>query len=162
MKSFRLFNVAQCDGLPEQVSGMAGETDSEFEPSEEADRILIASGAQIDHVEGDRAFYNPVADRIQLPLPSQFDEAIGYYGTALHELVHWTGHRDRLDRDGIARWKGPKSPEYAAEELVGELGAAFLCAHSGIPGELRHEGYIEHWLSALKGDKKCLFRASSA
>ncbi|MDI5932205.1 ArdC family protein [Halomonas kalidii] len=162
MKGLRLFNVAQCEGVPESISGMAGEVAPEFEPSEEADRILNASDAQIDHVEGDRAFYNPVADRIQLPLQSQFDEAIGYYGTALHELVHWTGHRDRLDRDGIARWSGFGSPEYAKEELIAELGAAFLCAHAGIPGELRHEGYIENWLEALKGDKRYLFQASSA
>ncbi len=162
MKSFRLFNVAQCEGLAESISGMRGYVAPKFDPSEEAERILSARGAQIDHVEGDRAFYNPIADRIQLPLQSQFDEAIGYYGTALHELVHWTGYRDRLDRDGITRWSGYGSSEYAKEELIAELGAAFLCAHAGIPGELRHEGYIENWLEALKGDKRFLFQASSA
>ena len=162
MKGFHLFNVAQCEELPGSVSGIPYDDFPDIEPSEEAERVLSASGARIDHVEGDKAFYSPVADRIQLPLKSQFDEAIGYYGTALHELVHWTGHRDRLNRDGIASWNGFGSPEYAKEELIAELGAAVLCAHFGIPGQLRHEGYIEHWLGALKGDKRFLFQASSA
>src|SRR5690606_18646464 len=109
---------------------------------------------------GDQAFYSPVRDLIQLPNKAQFASEAGYYATALHELTHWTGHPSRLQRDAVTTPTTFGSESYAFEELIAEMGAAFLCAHAGIEGELRHEGYIDAWLAALKADKKAIFRAS--
>lgn len=106
------------------------------------------------------AFYHPIRDFIQLPTKAQFHDEGGYYATALHELTHWSGHYSRLRREGITSPSPFGSPGYAFEELVAEMGAAFLCAHAGIQGELRHEGYLDSWLSLLKADKRAIFRAS--
>ena len=91
---------------------------------------------------------------------AQFHDEGGYYATALHELTHWTGHHARLQREGVTSACPFGSPGYAFEELIAEMGAAFLCAYAGIQGELRHEGYIDSWLSLLKADKRAIFRAS--
>ncbi|HAV9324102.1 TPA: DNA primase, partial [Escherichia coli] len=107
----------------------------------------------------DRAFYRPDTDRIVMPLSSQFDSVADYWTTLLHELVHSTGHEKRLRRAGISSFAGRKSPEYAFEELIAEMGSAFLCAHLGIAGDVQHESYIDGWLNVLKSDKKALFRA---
>ncbi len=81
-----------------------------------------------------------------------------YYATALHELCHWSGAKHRLNRDLSGRFK---SISYAAEELVAEFGAAFLCAHLGIEGQLRHADYIDNWLQLLKSDDRAIFTAAS-
>ena len=83
-----------------------------------------------------------------------------YYATALHELTHWSGHHARLNREGITGGHAFGSAAYAFEELVAEMGAAFLCAFTGTQGELRHEEYLASWLKILKEDKRTIFRAS--
>lgn len=93
-----------------------------------------------------------------MPPSRKFDSVSGYYATFFHELVHWTGSRSRLNRDLSKRF-GDQA--YSMEELVAELGAAFLCAEFGIPGEVRHAGYIDGWLSVLKDDKKAIFKAAA-
>ena len=93
-----------------------------------------------------------------LPAAESFESEEHYHATKLHELVHWSGHKTRLDRDLNNRF-GTKA--YAAEELVAELGAAFLCAHLGVEGQLRHAGYIDSWLSLLKEDDRAIFTAAS-
>ncbi len=161
LKTNFLFNIEQTEGLE-----AFNETLLETEPSDPfhantfAENLLLSSGARIVHRPADEAFYHPIKDLIQLPTKAQFHDEGGYYATALHELSHWSGHASRLQREGVVSPSPFGKPGYAFEELVAEMGAAFLCAHCGIQGELRHEGYIESWLSLLKADKRAIFRAS--
>ena len=150
VRSFTVFNVAQIDGLP-----LTKEKPVVWEPDALADQFL--SLADVQH-GGGRAFYAPTPDIVQLPHKASFDDAAGYYSTALHELVHWTGHTDRLNR----LEKTPHgSPDYAREELTAEMGCAFLSATVGIKGNLQHPEYLGNWLKVLKGDNRAIFRAAS-
>jgi len=157
LRSFTVFNAAQVDGLPEALTAVPAPTGG-WSPVDAAEAVLEASGAVIRH-GGDRAFYRPADDIIQLPLASQFPQADAYYGTALHELTHWTGAPDRCHRPLLGR---QHIEAYAYEELIAEMGSAFLCSNVGIAGELQHASYIEHWLTALKSDKRLIFSAASA
>lgn len=155
-----LFNIEQTEGVeasPEEIAA-PGEA---FSPHAEAERLMRRSGASIIHRSEDKAFYSPAQDYIQLPCMRQFSSAGGYYATALHELTHWSGHAQRLNREGIVLPTPFGSPEYAFEELIAEIGAAYLCALTGIQGELRHEGYIDSWLKVLQSNKQAIFRASA-
>lgn len=127
---------------------------------ESADNVLFASGAMIHH-QGSRAYYHRDQDAIYLPVKGDFHTASGYYSTALHELTHWTGHESRLNRQFGKRF-GDEA--YAAEELVAELGAAFLCAQIGIESETRedHAKYVRNWLKVLRDDKTAIITAASA
>jgi antirestriction protein ArdC len=104
------------------------------------------------------AYYRPSDDYISLPRFEAFRSAAHFYGVAFHELGHWTGHKSRLDRDLRHRF-GERA--YAAEELVAELCAAFLCAEFSIDGDLRHAGYIASWIGLLKADNRAFFTACS-
>jgi antirestriction protein ArdC len=108
---------------------------------------------------GGQACFIPSKDEIHLPAKTEFKSAADYHATALHELTHWTGHKSRLDRTFGARF-GDNA--YAFEELVAELGAAFLCSDCGINGKLQHDSYIASWIKVLKADKRAIFTASSA
>lgn len=157
-KPFWLFNIAQIDGLPESMTVPAAVTEKEFSPIEEAEKLIAASGAIINH-GGDKAFYSPSADQIRLPLREQFTSPEFYYATALHELTHWTGHKSRLDRQFSKRFG---DDAYAFEELVAELGAAFVAGHIGFV-EMTiedHANYVQAWLTVLKNDKTAIFTAS--
>lgn len=125
-----------------------------------AESTMAATGANIAHNGGHRAFYRPVTDSIHLPVFEHFKTSSGYYSTAFHELAHWTGHKSRLDREFGSRF-GDNA--YAFEELIAELSAAFTCARLGINSETRqdHAEYIKHWLTVLKGDKNAIITASS-
>lgn len=156
IKWYRVFNVTQCEGLPEkyyhkpsQLNGSAAE--------EHVEAFLDEIPATIHH-GGDRAFYRKSTDDITLPPREDFTSHSHYYATRLHETVHWTGHASRLDRDLSGSFG---DATYAAEELVAELGAAFLCAHLGIQGELRHASYLKSWLQLFEEDKKAIFKAAS-
>ncbi|MFO1413761.1 MAG: zincin-like metallopeptidase domain-containing protein [Burkholderiales bacterium] len=156
LRCFTVFNVAQVDGLPPALTPALP-----FAPAwqcrEEAEAIIDHSGAEVRH-GGGRAYYQPAADFIQLPPRAAFTDASSYYATALHELVHWTGHPARLKRQLAGRFG---DDAYAAEELVAELGAAFLCAHCRLDGELQHASYVGSWLRVLKQDKRAIFVAST-
>ncbi len=156
LRTYTVFNAAQIEGLPARLQEPP--PDNYWSPCEEAEDILLASGASIRH-GGNRAFYSPGEDVIQLPPASYFPEADGYYGTALHELTHWTGHPDRCNRPLGRRHS---IDAYAYEELVAEMGAAFLCAHCRLPARLEHASYIDSWLDALKQDKRLIFVAAGA
>jgi antirestriction protein ArdC len=161
LKTHCLFNIEQTEGVESvDAEAIAHEEGAPFVNHDLAEQLLIDSEARIDHRPGDEAFYQPIADRIQLPTKPQFNSEGDYYATALHELTHWTGHHSRLKREGIVGQHRFGTTEYAFEELVAEMGAAFLCALTGIQGELRHEGYIASWLKLLKDDKRAIFRAS--
>lgn len=161
LRTHFLFNIEQTEGL-ETLNEILLETEPSdpFQANNAAENLLLSSGAKIVHRPADEAFYHPIRDFIQLPTKAQFHNEGGYYATALHELTHWTGHQSRLQREGVVSSCPFGSPGYAFEELIAEMGAAFLCAYAGIQGELRHEGYIDSWLSLLKADKRAIFRAS--
>jgi antirestriction protein ArdC len=122
-----------------------------------ADEFLRSTAADIREGHGE-AYYVPSRDFISMPAFEAFKSADHFYNVAFHELTHWTAHGSRLDRDLKNRFG---SRNYAAEELVAELGAAFLCAEFGFDGDLRHAGYVSHWIELLKGDKRAFFTACS-
>ena len=156
LRAFTVFNVQQVDDLPAHLAPAALEPGS-WEPLDAADRVLEQSGALFRH-GGSKAFYAPDADLIQMPPQSAFDNAGDYYATALHELTHWTGHPSRCNRP-LGRRHGMEA--YAFEELVAEMGAAFLTDYCGLVGQLQHASYIASWLEALRNDKRLIFTASS-
>lgn len=157
LRSFTVFNAAQVEGLPPPATSCESSVDAS-EPIEAAQRLLNDSGAQIHH-GGDQAFYRPANDRIYLPEPGAFVSPERYYGVALHELTHWSGHPTRCDRRLLGR---QHIEAYAFEELIAEMGSAFLCSQVGIHTELQHASYIESWLGALRQDKRLIFSAASA
>lgn len=147
LKRFTLFNVAQCDGLPDGLAAdPAPLPEREIIPVAEA--CIAASGIDL-RIGGAHAFYAPAHDYVQVPPQPAFFEQVNYYRTCLHELTHATGHPTRLDRDQSGRF-GSKA--YAREELVAEMGAAFLCASLGIAPTVRHADYIGSWLEVLRED----------
>jgi antirestriction protein ArdC len=161
MKGYTVFNVEQCEGLPAQYTGKA-EAPALPLPQriEAADRFFAATGADIRH-GGTRAYYAEGPDYVQMPPFETFKNAESHAATLAHELTHWTKHTKRLARDlGRVRY-GDEG--YAREELVAELGAAFLSADLSITPEVRpdHAAYIATWLTALKNDKRFIFTAAS-
>ncbi|MBC3211031.1 ArdC family protein [Serratia fonticola] len=169
MTCFYLFNVEQCENLPERLSApvtVAGDAAEipeaqDIERIQRAEQVIACSGVPVDHRYQDQAFYSPGADRITMPETVQFSCPADYYCTLLHELVHSTGHISRLAREGItSSTRRFGDPVYAFEELVAEIGSAFLCAELGIQGDIQHESYIAGWLKALKEDKRAIFQAS--
>lgn len=157
LKRFTVFNVAQCEGLR---SGLASDPaplpEREIVPV--AEEVIAASGVDF-RVGGTKAFYVPSHDFVQVPPQPAFFEQINYYRTCLHELTHATGHAKRLNRNLT---NGFGSKDYAREELIAEMGAAFLCAALGIMPTVRHADYIGSWLEVLREDNRAIFRAASA
>jgi antirestriction protein ArdC len=160
MKGYTVFNVEQIDGLPAQYHPKPADPLPEAERLLRADGFIAATGADIRH-GGEMAFYAPTSDSVRLPPFETFRDKESYYATALHELTHWTGHRSRLARDFGGQRFGDEG--YAREELVAELGSAFLCVDLGITPAIRddHTAYIGNWLKALKGDKRAIFQAAA-
>lgn len=154
LRTFTVFNVAQCDGLkPREVKPL-----KEPDRDAQAEAFIAAVGADVRH-GGNRAFFSPLEDYVNVPALAQFKSTEGYYATALHELTHWTGHKTRLARDFSGRFG---SESYAFEELVAELGASFLCADLQLSPRLEsHASYLDSWLKVLKGDKKAIFKAAA-
>ena len=159
LKAYTVFNVEQIDGLAERFT-VAPQILPEDQRLAGADAFLAATGAQVVH-GGDMACYELVADRIRLPAFSAFASVHDYYATRGHETVHWTRHPSRLDRDLGRKTFGDEG--YAREELVAELGAAFLCAELGVDLVPRpdHAAYIGAWLKVLAGDKRAIFTAAA-
>jgi antirestriction protein ArdC len=159
-----VFNAAQVDGFKLETDTPLPDKPT-FDPIAAAEAFAKATGAKIEEA-GDMACYIPSADLIRIPTRRRFTgtetttPAEGFYSTLCHELVHWSGAKPRLDRDLTGRFG---SESYAVEELVAELGAAFLCGDLGITQEPRadHAQYIANWLKILKGDKKAVFTAAS-
>ena len=167
LRGFNLFNIDQCEGLSEDVvnppRGEADDTLAEpFLADDVIDAFIEGCGVRIDHVKGDAAFYSPAQDRIVLPSRELFTGRDGYYSVALHELVHASGHVSRLDRVGVTEGATFGSETYAFEELIAQMGSAFLCGHFGIHNLALDASYIGAWIKVLKDDKRALFRASGA
>ncbi|RCK45969.1 antirepressor [Thalassospira profundimaris] len=156
LKRFTLFNVEQCEGLPDDAyQGATPLPEADIVP--QAERLIEATGADF-RVGGTKAFYVPSQDFIRVPPQPAFFEQINYYRTCFHELGHWTGHRDRLARD-LSHSFGSKP--YAREELVAEMASAFICASLTITPTVRHTDYLGAWLEVLKEDNRAIFRAAS-
>lgn len=157
LKRFTVFNVAQCEGLREGLAAdPAPLPKREIVPVAEA--VIAASGVPF-RVGGNQAFYAPGPDFVQVPPQPAFFEQVNYYRTCLHELTHATGHRSRVGRN-LANPFGSK--DYAREELIAEMGSAFLCASLGIAPTVRHADYIGAWLDVLREDNRAIFRAAAA
>jgi antirestriction protein ArdC len=154
---YTVFNARQIDGVP----ALASKERQPFEVAEAGERILKNSGASIAHDQADRAFYDRRKDEIHLPPQQAFKDAAGYYGTALHELGHWTGHPSRLDRWTLTENYKFGDTRYAKEELRAELASVFIAAEKGIPHDPQnHAAYVGSWIQALKQDKNEIFRAA--
>lgn len=157
-----VFNASQVDGYEPPIKEAATKP---AETLDTVERFVAATGAVIRH-GGDSAYYHRGTDAIQMPPKTVFTDTDsrsateGYYGVLLHELTHWTGSKNRLDRTFGKRFG---DDAYAMEELVAELGAAFLCADLSITAEARpdHAAYIDHWLRVMKGDNRAIFAAAS-
>ena len=153
LKGFVVFNADQVDG----ISFEPVQPKPEGERLEHCEQTIRNTGAVIRH-GGDVACFVPSADLIRMPELSTFADKANYYATAFHELVHWTGSDKRLDRVFGQRFG---DSAYAFEELVAELGAAMLCADHQIKGDLRHAGYIGHWLKCLRDNDRAIFKAAA-
>ncbi len=155
LKRFTVFNTDQCE-LPGGIATAAPPPPPALiEPRVEA--LIKATGVTF-RIGGDRAFYAPAEDYVQVPPPQAYFEPINWHRTALHELGHATGHPSRLNRDLSGSYGTGK---YAFEELVAELSAAFGCASLGIVPTVRHADYIGAWLEVLREDNRAIVRAAS-
>lgn len=157
-----VFNASQVDGytLPDAPKPLGP-----IERLQAVDGFIAATGARIEH-GGDRAYYRPSTDHIQMPDEGLFrgtdtmTRSEGYYAVVAHELTHWSGAKHRLARDMGKRFG---DAAYAAEELVAEVASAFLCAELGITQDCRadHAQYLAHWLKLLEDDSRAIFTAAA-
>jgi antirestriction protein ArdC len=160
LKQYTVFNAVQCEGLPQQFYQLAEPPADKLERIEAVDRFCANTKADIRY-GGNRAYYAIEADYIRMPPFETFRDAESHAATLVHELTHWTRHASRLNRDlGRKKW-GDEG--YAMEELVAELGSAFLCADLHITPEVRdnHASYINSWLKVLNEDKRAIFTAAA-
>lgn len=160
MRGYTVFNVEQIAGLPERYYAKAEPRLDTVQRIHRAEAFFAATGATIRH-GGNQAFYTMADDRVQMPPFESFQDAESYYATLAHEVTHWTRHPKRLEREfGRKRW-GDEG--YAMEELVAELGSAFLSADLDLTPQPRadHASYIANWLKVLKDDKRAIFTAAA-
>ncbi len=160
MKGYMVFNAEQVDGLDSHFYATIAPINKDNNRMDSAEKFFAATNANIQH-GGSQAYYRPSQDIIRMPDFQAFRDGESYYATLAHEMTHWTRHESRLNRDlGRKRFA---DAGYAMEELVAEIGAAFLCADLGITPETRedHAAYVASWLKVLKNDKKAIFTAAS-
>jgi antirestriction protein ArdC len=160
MKGYTVFNVEQIDGLPEHYYGKSAPRSATARRIERAESFFAATGANVVF-GGSRACYVPSTDNVHMPCIDFFRDSESYYATLAHETVHWTRHPSRLDRDFGRKRFGDEG--YAMEELVAELGSAFLSADLELTPEVRedHAAYLASWIKVLKDDKRAIFSAAS-
>ncbi|TGV73936.1 DUF1738 domain-containing protein, partial [Mesorhizobium sp. M00.F.Ca.ET.149.01.1.1] len=163
LKAYSVFNLAQIDGLPDHFYGQQAEPVRDpIARITHADQFFANTGAVIRH-GGDRAYFAPATDHIQMPPFQTFRDAASYVATLSHEATHWTSAPNRANRD-LSRYARDRS-ERAREELIAELGSCFLCADLGIVPELEprpdHASYLDSWLKVLADDKRAIFSAAA-
>jgi len=160
LKAYTVFNIDQIDGLPERHAPQPPPAVNVEARIARAEVFFAACRADIGH-GGSMAFYAPGPDRVQMPSFETFRDAESYYAVLGHEMTHWTRHPSRLDRDFGRLRHGDEG--YAREELVAELGAAFLCADLGLTLEPRedHAAYLASWLQVLRNDKRFVVSAAA-
>lgn len=152
-KIYTVFNASQING----IEALPESEKHEWDPIEIGESILNNSCAHIEYNGKDRAFYNPHFDSIHLPERNCFKDAGGFYSTAIHELAHWTGHENRLNRK-LANSRGTE--DYAREELRAEIASWMISAATGLPfSPENHASYVNGWIKAIKEDYKEIYRA---
>ena len=166
LRYYTVFNVEQIDGLDGKIPKVETKERTEVETVTECEALVVAMTLrpEIKH-GGDRAFYRPSTDHVQMPKQDAFDDSAAYYSTLFHELVHSTGHSKRLGRKGIEEFDHFGSEQYSKEELVAEMGAAFLCGITGIGNTRTIENtgaYLRNWASKLEEDPKLFVQAGNA
>ena len=157
LKRFTVFNVAQCDGVPADIVPDAPPAPDHDLIDPKVRELIKNSGIDF-RIGGDRAYYVPAADYVQVPPPQVFFQTIDWHRTALHECGHSVGHSSKLNRDLTGSFGTRK---YAFEELVAEMTAAFSCASLGIVPTVRHTDYLASWLEVLREDNRAIVRAAS-
>jgi len=168
LRQFTVFNQEQADWAEDAKLPQVDAPAEDVDPIEAAEALVtdyLASGPSLGW-SGNQAFYRPAADHVQMPARNQFETPAGLYSTLYHELTHSTGHESREAREGIKKgtFGAFGDAVYSFEELVAEIGSAFLCGHAGIPQEAHLDNsaaYIGHWLKALKEDKGLIFEAAN-
>jgi antirestriction protein ArdC/DNA repair protein RadC len=162
LRYYSVFNVAQCEGINAPVIEVGG--DSKFKPIAKCESVVseMPKRPVIRH-ESDRACYHPALDTVSMPEAKLFESGEHYYSTLFHELIHSTGHVSRLNRKEIAEPNKFGSDPYSREELVAEMGAAFMCGHCEIENQTMEDSasYIQHWLERLKADRKLVVLAAA-
>ncbi len=162
LRYYRVFNIDQCENIPKEKIPKQEIKDNN--PIEECEKIIdeMPQRPKIQHNQ-QRAYYDKLNDYVNMPKMETFDKSEDYYGALFHELVHSTGHGERLNRKELLESKGMRSENYAREELTAEMGASYLKSHAGIPIEQleNNASYIQSWLEHLKNDKKFIVYASS-
>ncbi len=164
LRYYNVFNVAQCDGLDERIPQVDAVADNEFTPIEACERIVAGMPQSPDINHGSAgAFYRSSDDTVSMPFQERFETPEHYYSTLFHELVHSTGHDGRLKRNGIIESHRFGSGSYTREELVAEMGAAFLCGHADTVDATIDDSasYIDGWLKRLKDDKRLVVHAAA-
>lgn len=160
LRYFTVFNVEQCEGVP----APATEPLPEFVPIERAQEIAdtMPQRPSVRH-GGDRAFYSPTLDYVQMPLQGAFETPEAYYGVLFHELAHSTGHASRLNREGIEAAGTTFGDEvYSREELVAEIASAIVSAEAGIePNIPRSAAYVKSWLKYAKDNRSEILKAAA-
>ena len=163
LKYYNVFNIEDIEDIDIQIP----EVDiKEHERIAKCEQLIksVPNAPQYVFEDANRAYYNPISDKLNMPAIGQFETAANYYCTFFHELSHATGHQSRLNREGITKLNPFGSPEYSREELVAEMGASFLSAHVGINYDGITENsaaYLQGWLKVLKADKKLIFKAAA-
>ena len=167
LKGFTLFNDEQCADMPtETIENRSCSQEQLMEPNvyqaQAVDALLTRHSVEV-RFGGNDAFYDRHCDFIGMPEKAAHTHGAGeayYYSTLLHELTHWTGHPTRMNRPGIADTGSPKLEVEAVEELIAEIGSAFLCAEFEIRNNLRHKGLVLRWIRELEEDPRAIFKAS--
>jgi antirestriction protein ArdC len=160
MKGYTVFNAEQIEGLPEHYYAKPPTRVDAVQRIDRAEGFFASTGATIRH-GGTMAYYNVSQDFVQMPPFECFRDAEAYYATLAHETTHWTRHTSRMNRDFGRKRFGDEG--YAMEELVAELGSAFLSADLDLTPNVRddHASYIASWIKVLKDDKRAIFTAAS-
>lgn len=167
LKVFTVFKVSQCDGIEQKFHKDSG-TLYEFNSVQTADKVaedyINREGITLKHVHGNNASYSPALDLVTMPVKEQFKESAEYYSTLFHELAHSTGHPNRLNRFGLETVAAFGDDDYSTEELVAEITASSTLQSIGMQTESvfrNNVGYIQHWLKALRNDKKMIVTAAA-
>jgi antirestriction protein ArdC len=164
LRYYSVFNVTQCDLPNDKVPELPGAMDNDFEPIAACEQLVESlQNPPAVHHDAAAAYYEPATDTIHLPMHQRFDSPEVYYATLLHELTHSTGHESRLNRSGITDVAAFASQSYSKEELIAEMGAAYLCGHTGSENSTLENSaaYIAGWLRRLRGDKKLVVQAAA-
>jgi antirestriction protein ArdC len=168
LRYYWVFNVAQCEGIPQDKIPALNGSKREHTAIAEAEQIVAGMSKRPEiQNKWPRAFYSPDGDFVGMPQPELFRSGEDYYSVLFHELTHATGHESRLNRKGVSGsdglWSAFGSTPYASEELVAEMGAAFLCGQSGIVERTidNSAAYVQAWLQRLKDDRRLVVHAAA-